>query len=279
MSFVEYVNLIWEAKKENRIKILFDNYPRLKIEYQECAFFLFLILQNNSDFMDECIDAAANKDAKRILDLAFDAERANVPVTWFIFLFQILSKNIDNSFGVPFYCSFCNDTLLEKYQKQYGKNFGLGTKIYGMKTGPSFLFGNMAVLNSDGAFPWTNVQLSKTKISEVFVGPRASGISAMCFSDMPSLKSVFLSSEVTHLDKGSFSNCPNLEKVFVGPNITNIGDNAFSGNTNLEFVGQPFEKVSALGKGCFAFCSKITELLFGENVKKFQRVHLKACLL
>ncbi|MGN1075529.1 MAG: leucine-rich repeat domain-containing protein, partial [Candidatus Enteromonas sp.] len=268
MEFVEYVNLIRDAKADVRLKTLFDQYPLLKGEDQECAFFLCLLLQNNPNFLDECVEAAKKKDPKQVLDLAFEAEGANVPVTAFIYLIQILSKGIDGSFGEPFYCSLLDDSLAKKYQDKYGKNFGLGTKTNEIEAGPCFSFGNMVVLNSEGPFPWKNVRLSKNEITTAFVGPNVLDVSASCFSDMPNLKTVFLSSEVMHLNEDSFKNCPNLEKVFIGSNITAIGDNAFNGDSRLEFVGHSFKKVSSLGEGCFASCSNIKELSFGGKVKK-----------
>lgn len=268
MEFVEYVNLIRDAKADVRLKTLFDQYLLLKGEDQECAFFLCLLLQNNPNFLDECVEAAKKKDPKQVLDLAFEAEGANVPVTAFIYLIQILSKGIDGSFGEPFYCSLLDDSLAKKYQDKYGKNFGLGTKTNEIEAGPCFSFGNMVVLNLEGAFPWKNVRLPKDEITAAFVGPNVLDVSASCFSDMPNLKTVFLSSEVMHLNEDSFKNCPNLEKVFIGSNITAIGDNAFNGDSRLEFVGHPFKKVSSLGEGCFASCSNIKELSFGGKVKK-----------
>ena len=103
MHLLELIDLVRDAADSTKLDVLCNSFPALEEEDRECAFFLYLTIQNRASFISDCIKSATTRNAEQIISLSLEAEKASVPLTAFIFLFQTIAKAVNDAYGEPFY--------------------------------------------------------------------------------------------------------------------------------------------------------------------------------
>ena len=86
---------------------------------------------------------------------------------------------------------------------------------------------------SDGWYGTVNFD-GCSKLTNVFMSNRASGITSQGFRKCKNLTSIIIPNRIQYIGAQTFMDCTSLKSVSIGRGVTQIGDYAFCNCTSLE---------------------------------------------